>query len=736
MSDIRAKALNQNIAFTELPRIYSGDVNVDYVHFTFDEAWDGFTKTAVFYRDVKEPYFQIINSKDDSCVVPNEVLAESGKFYMGVVGTLDDKVLTSEVIAYEIGKGVMTPSVAPPSTDIWLQLMQIYGEILELAKGFDIKLDDILKNLQTYTIEQLTSWLNDGTLRNLINDMLNITTVYDTTAELSGVDNLVKGMTIKTLGYFSVNDGGGASFIITDTSSETDYQVALQNNLYATLIRQSLLNVLAIGADNTGTKNNIELFKKVLPLYKNIYFPKGDYVCYDYGNYNTSTNSMITKGVKLSSGTNVYGSDANIKVLSNDYVGYGTFVLQNVKNVTIQNLNFVGDRETHNYTSGSSHEWGQGLCLFGCDGVTVDNCRFTNLTGDGVYIGCNFNPSGGFINNSKNILIENCYFEGIRRNCISLTNSESNTVVRNCYFKDFGYTAPKSAVDIEVEVWSSLATDIHLQNLTITKSVEFVNENGIGESIDIVKNDGLGDIYMNKIYSINCRAISASGVTRTTNMMSKYGIYLTNSEFKYIDLDISYVRPGFFGIGYVENVKSDGLNFDTPYSSVTVINSDIGSTMCYSGLNLELINSKANITRFDGGDKTTLIRFINSTIDVSGHSRFVLFMSSKENGYVEIKNCKFIGLPNNGNVQLQLRGETVIFDNNLVKIASTTKTQDTYIYACNQFVTNNRNYGYLRSNNDPVAQTVLFDGNICQGFIASDTTNASGAVNFTGIKAF
>ena len=35
MSTIKIKTLNQNIVFTDLPRIYSGDIGTDYIHFEF-----------------------------------------------------------------------------------------------------------------------------------------------------------------------------------------------------------------------------------------------------------------------------------------------------------------------------------------------------------------------------------------------------------------------------------------------------------------------------------------------------------------------------------------------------------------------------------------------------------------------------------------------------------------------------------------------------------------------------
>ena len=59
--------------------------------------------------------------------------------------------------------------------------------------------------------------------------------VFDTVADMKLAD-LKDGMSAQTLGYYEVNDGGGATYKITDEESQTDYQEELENGLYATLI--------------------------------------------------------------------------------------------------------------------------------------------------------------------------------------------------------------------------------------------------------------------------------------------------------------------------------------------------------------------------------------------------------------------------------------------------------------------------------------------------------------------
>lgn len=66
---------------------------------------------------------------------------------------------------------------------------------------------------------------------------------YDSVADMKADDTLKDGMYAQTVGYYSVNDGGGATYKITDTASETDYQEELDSGLYATLIVKEAINI-------------------------------------------------------------------------------------------------------------------------------------------------------------------------------------------------------------------------------------------------------------------------------------------------------------------------------------------------------------------------------------------------------------------------------------------------------------------------------------------------------------
>ena len=100
--------------------------------------------------------------------------------------------------------------------------------------------------------------------------------VFDTVALMKAA-NLKNGMTAQTLGYYEVNDGGGATYKITNEESETEYQEELDNDLYATLIVNNTINVKQFGAKGDGITDDKTAIQNALDYVKNggsIYFPK------------------------------------------------------------------------------------------------------------------------------------------------------------------------------------------------------------------------------------------------------------------------------------------------------------------------------------------------------------------------------------------------------------------------------------------------------------------------------
>ncbi len=151
MSNIKVQCIDQAIGFLNTPVITSGDVNYDTITFDFCSKWDGFAKTAIFYRTKDEVYYQILD-ESDSCLIPREVLTDKGTMYIGVFGSKDDVTITSAVLAYKIQEGAITENTKPsdPTPDIYDQIIAKYAD-------YNTKLDSQIERM-----DELEARLNTG----------------------------------------------------------------------------------------------------------------------------------------------------------------------------------------------------------------------------------------------------------------------------------------------------------------------------------------------------------------------------------------------------------------------------------------------------------------------------------------------------------------------------------------------------------------------------------------------
>ena len=108
---------------------------------------------------------------------------------------------------------------------------------------------------------------------------------YNSVADIKGDMKLKAGDKAATLGYYEVNDGGGATYKITNVESETEYQEELENGLYASLIVDENTNVKHFGAKGNDSYNDTNSFIKYINYCnknnKNIKIPIGKYRIYE-----------------------------------------------------------------------------------------------------------------------------------------------------------------------------------------------------------------------------------------------------------------------------------------------------------------------------------------------------------------------------------------------------------------------------------------------------------------------
>lgn len=128
---IEVKCVDQVMTFVNTPVIASGGLGEDYVSFEFCEKWDGYTVTALFWRQGVDP-IPVLADAENLYQVPPELMTSEGVVYFGVAGvSADGARRTSEAISYRIQAGAITENTTlpDPDGDVFTQLLAQYADV-------------------------------------------------------------------------------------------------------------------------------------------------------------------------------------------------------------------------------------------------------------------------------------------------------------------------------------------------------------------------------------------------------------------------------------------------------------------------------------------------------------------------------------------------------------------------------------------------------------------------------
>ena len=148
VSIVHAQCVDQALRITNVPpTLASGGENEIRIDITFDSAWEGYGKTAVFYRDdSKEAKAYHVVMVDNTCVMPYEVATKPGRVIFGITGIKGTVVKTTEVVALTLKKGSISIGKVPePLPDIYKQLMTAYGAVSEEVAVQRARINNLIK---------------------------------------------------------------------------------------------------------------------------------------------------------------------------------------------------------------------------------------------------------------------------------------------------------------------------------------------------------------------------------------------------------------------------------------------------------------------------------------------------------------------------------------------------------------------------------------------------------------
>lgn len=302
---------------------------------------------------------------------------------------------------------------------------------------------------------------------------------FSNVADMKASTHLVDGSVARTLGYYSVNDGGGADYIITDEELTPDEGsiIELANDLYAKLIiKNDTINVKQFGCVADGVNNDITFISNAINFINNkqkLYFPTGNY--------------LIGSTITINKEITICG-DGTIELGGS---GFNAMTIT-ANNVTVDGLNF---KNTGNYapTTVSSGDIGDAIRLKG-NNYVIRNCNINNYIA-----GIVFGIVGG---TSKQAIIENNYIKvkgintgyindgicslgddaiikdntivsditEINRGCVIVDINSTNNIVENnkCYCDGYGKVGVHSEASPYTIIKNNLIFNPRLQGITLS----------------------------------------------------------------------------------------------------------------------------------------------------------------------------------------------------------------------------------------------------------------------------
>ena len=148
------------------------------------------------------------------------------------------------------------------------ELQSLYEDLQNYVNNYFDNLD-----VQEEINNKLDEMAESGELAQIIAEYLNLTVMYayDTVDDMKNAENLQNGAIVRTLGFYSYNDRGGAYYKIRpvttdDVINEMDIIAVYDNTLIAELIKQYPINPLKLGAKADGITDDSAVIQRAIDL--------------------------------------------------------------------------------------------------------------------------------------------------------------------------------------------------------------------------------------------------------------------------------------------------------------------------------------------------------------------------------------------------------------------------------------------------------------------------------------
>lgn len=456
----------------------------------------------------------------------------------------DFDALTEWQLFCKLGKEIN--KIIDSQNVVGTQMENVTNAFIELQNYVNNYFDNL--NVQDEINNKLNQMAESGELQAIIEGFLQLNSLmcFNNVSELKLATNLINGSYARTLGYYTVNDGGSALYKIVDSTEVQPNNmtvIEIANNLYAILIYdKSNINVKQMGAHGDGKTDDLSIINNIINLVESssiLYFPNGNYI---FSNPLNITKTIEIKGTSLTNntGTTFTFNNTNGIVMKTSYI--------KVKNININGTNRkdnaidldndiygvmgVVNQYTDEYSNG-------GCSLENCNihgfnvGVAIFSTRVTQDKWSGAYRtfrdcvvsynqigylikdGATFNSiiGGSITNNSKHGIYAETetYYQNIEVIDTAMELDGVRTAFSDSVYTDFG-------------IYIGKGTKIKFTNAYLEQLYAFVNDGGIIELISTHIHKNVLMFGFGQILSVSSHApyktempYSVDFATRSTN---------------------------------------------------------------------------------------------------------------------------------------------------------------------------------------------------------------------------
>lgn len=349
--------------------------------------------------------------------------------------------------------------------------------------------------------------------------------IYSSVADMKADTTLMAGQTVKTVGYYEVNDGGGAFYYIraklTDDVDDGGSLHELNNGLVAELIVENgTVCPEQFGADGTvandskafNSINNLNVSTVILSKkYHGNITIYSKYVIIDNANFGNAISfdgcnitGRITSTITLAN-CNYFNADIGdcigvAVVINGNYNVIKSNVYATTDNSS-QIIKVYGNYNTIRDTSFKYKRY-QAIIIMG-ESNTVKNCVFyeNDSTMNTSHIKVS---SWGTDLVPKNTTIDNCtFYKNENGDLIDLFTGGKDVTIKNCHF----YGKDESYVGIEAKSYNYIESEHQAQSQeTILENLCIENCTFEKARVSVIShnNDSAEALYINNVTFVNC----------------------------------------------------------------------------------------------------------------------------------------------------------------------------------------------------------------------------------------